>query len=186
MAVLSSVADDGGSGDAKREHRTVGAVPSVTRPAHLRIDLIALVAAGGAVGTLGRYGLARAVPMIAAWPVATLIANVAGAALLGMLLETLVRRGPESSRARRWRLTLGTGALGGFTTFSSLAYEVERLLAGGNVGVGLAYALASIVLGLAACLAGVGWSAKRHRMRQARALPRDPDVSERLDSSEGE
>lgn len=155
----------------------------MTRPAHLNVGLVALVAAGGAVGTLGRYGLAHAVPTVASWPVATLLANLVGAALLGMLLETLVRRGPESSRARRLRLTLGTGALGGFTTFSSLAYEVERLLAGGDVGTGFAYALGSIVLGLAACVAGVGWSATRHRLRQARELPRDPDVSERLGSS---
>jgi fluoride exporter len=154
----------------------------VTRPAHLNIGLIALVAAGGAVGTLGRYGLAQAVPAIASWPVATLLANLVGAALLGMLLEALVRRGPESSRARRLRLTLGTGALGGFTTFSSLAYEVERLLAGGNMGTGIAYALTSVVLGLAACLAGVAWSAKRHRVRQAGTLPSDPDASELLDS----
>ena len=57
---------------------------------------------------------------------------------------------------------MGTGVLGGFTTFSSLAVEMERLLAAGDVTTGLVYGAASVVLGLVACLLGVALAA-RHR-----------------------
>ncbi|GEN78959.1 fluoride efflux transporter FluC [Actinotalea fermentans] len=136
----------------------------VSRPAYLRPGLVALVALGGAVGTTARYLLASAVPG-AGWPVATFGANVVGAFLLGVLLEALVRRGPETPRGRAVRLTLGTGLLGGFTTFSSLAIEVERFWARGDVGPGAAYGLGSVALGFVAALAGVVVAGRRAARR---------------------
>ena len=53
------------------------------------------------------------------------------------------------------RLALGTGVLGGYTTFSSLALEVERLLASGAVGTALAYAAVSLIAGTLCAAAGV-------------------------------
>lgn len=144
----------------------------VTRPPHLDLRLVGLVAAGGAVGTTARWALTEAVGTSAGgWPTATFVANVLGSFLLGALLEGLLRRGPESPRGRLVRLGAGTGVLGGFTTFSSLALEMERLLADGHVGTGLVYGVASVVLGLVACLLGVVLAARRHVVR----LPRDPD-----------
>jgi CrcB protein len=99
--------------------------------------------------------------------VATLLENVVGAFLLGALLEALVRRGDETPGVRRVRLGVGTGFLGGFTTFSSLAIEAERLLADGAVGTAVGYVSVSLVLGFLACLAGVGLAAARHRRRTA-------------------
>ncbi|WP_265522812.1 fluoride efflux transporter FluC [Oerskovia flava] len=125
------------------------------RPAHLDLSLVALVALGGALGSAARFGLTEVWAPVGGLPVATLTANVAGAFLLGALLETLARRGAETPRARRVRLGLGTGVLGGFTTFSSLALEAERLLAGSQVLLSLGYAVGSLVLGLAACLGGI-------------------------------
>jgi len=125
------------------------------RPAHHRAGLALLVAAGGAVGSLGRYGLAQALPPQQGWPVGTLTANLTGAFLLGVLLEVLGRRGAETPGVQRVRLALGTGVLGGYTTFSSLALEVERLLASGAVGTALAYAAASLVGGTLCAAAGV-------------------------------
>ncbi|WP_158369917.1 fluoride efflux transporter FluC [Cellulosimicrobium cellulans] len=125
------------------------------RPAHHRAGLALLVAAGGAVGSLGRYGLARALPPQDGWPVGTLTANLTGAFLLGVLLEVLGRRGAETPGVQRGRLALGTGVLGGYTTFSSLALEVERLLASGAVGTALAYAAVSLVAGTLCAAAGV-------------------------------
>lgn len=61
--------------------------------------------------------------------------------------------------------------LGGFTTFSSLALEMERLLADGQVATGLVYGATSVLLGLVACLGGVALAARR----QVARLPRDPD-----------
>lgn len=125
------------------------------RPAHHRAGLALLVAAGGAVGSLGRYGLAQALPPQHGWPVGTLTANLTGAFLLGVLLEVLGRRGAETPRVQRVRLALGTGVLGGYTTFSSLALEVERLLAAGAVGTALGYAAVSLVAGTLCAAAGV-------------------------------
>jgi CrcB protein len=71
-----------------------------------------------------------------------------------MLLESLARRGAETPRGMLLRLGVGTGALGGFTTFSSLALEAERLLAGGAAGQALAYVGISLGCGFLACLAG--------------------------------
>lgn len=146
----------------------------MTRPPHLDLRLVGLVAAGGAVGTTARWALTEAVGTSAGgWPTATFVANLLGSFLLGALLEGLLRRGPESPRGRLVRLGVGTGVLGGFTTFSSLALEMERLLAGGQVATGVVYGAASVVLGLVACLLGVAAAARHHAAR----LPRDPDAA---------
>ncbi|GAA1725538.1 hypothetical protein GCM10009809_21670 [Isoptericola hypogeus] len=131
------------------------------RPAHRRPGLVALVAAGGAVGTAGRYGLSEAWPPVAGWPVATFTANLLGAFLLGWLLEALASRGPETPAGLRVRLAVGTGVLGGFTTFSSLALETERLLTGGAAAQALAYAAGTLVLGAGVCVVGVLLGARR-------------------------
>lgn len=135
----------------------------MSRPAHLRPGLVGLVGAGGVVGTAGRFGLSQVLAPAAGWPTSTFVANLLGAFLLGVLLEALVRRGPEPRRAQHLRLALGTGVLGGFTTFSSLAIEIERLLADGRVALGVGYGLASVVLGFGLCLAGVAVAARPHR-----------------------
>ena len=140
----------------------------MTRP-HLDPRLVALVAAGGMVGTGGRYLVSTAVHSPDRWPTATLVENVVGSFLLGVLLETLLRRGPESHRGRLVRLGLGTGVLGGFTTFSSYAIELERLLADGALLAATSYALASLVGGLAACLLGVVVATRHASLRSRRA-----------------
>ncbi len=139
------------------------------RPAH-RLDgpLVALVALGGMVGTTGRYLLSESLPSHGGWPVPTLVANVLGSFLLGALLEALLRRGGESPRGRAVRLGVGTGVLGGFTTFSSLALELERLLAHGQVLTAASYAVASLTCGLLACLLGVAVAARHDKRRGAR------------------
>lgn len=129
--------------------------PAAPRPAHRQGALALLVAAGGAVGSLGRYGLAQAMPPQHGWPVGTLTANLVGAFLLGVLLEVLGRRGPETPGVQQVRLALGTGVLGGFTTFSSLALETERLLAAGSAGTALGYAGLTLVAGVLAAAGGV-------------------------------
>lgn len=142
--------------------RSPARVPSA-RPAHLDPRLILVVAAGGAVGTAGRYSLTTTLGAETALPYATLVENVIGAFLLGLLLEGLVRRGPETPTHRTLRLGMGTGVLGGFTTFSALAIELERLLATGDLRAAAAYATATVVLGLVACLAGVALGTRRGR-----------------------
>ncbi|WP_230684890.1 CrcB family protein [Cellulomonas sp. JZ18] len=115
---------------------------------------MALVTAGGAVGTLARYGVGELVDGPGAWPVATTVVNLAGALALGLLVGAL-GHGPLSPSARAARLALGTGVLGGFTTFSTLALEVERLLAGGDALLAVGYGVVSVGVGVLAALAGV-------------------------------
>ena len=126
------------------------------------------------VGTGARYALALALPHDGGWPVATFAANVLGSFLLGALLEALVRRGMESSVATRLRLGLGTGVLGGFTTYSSLALETDRLAAAGDPGLAVTYALATIVAGLLACFAGVALAARGEQRRGAERWGKKP------------
>jgi CrcB protein len=135
----------------------------MSRPPHRRLLLALAVGAGGALGTGARYGLTEMVPTVAGWPLATLTANRLGAFLLGMLLEALLRRGAETPRGMLLRLGAGTGALGGFTTFSSLALETERLLTGGAAGQALAYVGISLLCGFLACLAGTVLAARGRR-----------------------
>lgn len=120
-----------------------------------------LVAAGGFLGTLARFAVARTTPDVAAWPVGTLLVNVVGAFALGLLLERLAG-GVETARRRRIRLLVGTGLLGSFTTYSSFALETERLLVVGAYGTAVAYVAASLVAGLVACAAGVAVAHRWH------------------------
>lgn len=133
------------------------------RPPPRRLLLVLAVGAGGALGTGARHGLTLLLPTVAGWPLATLTANLLGAFLLGMLLESLLRRGEETPRGALLRLGAGTGALGGFTTFSALALETERLLSGGAAGQALAYAGISLGCGFLACLAGTALAARGRR-----------------------
>lgn len=97
-----------------------------------------LVAGGGAAGTMARYGLALALPDLV---LATLLTNLLGCLLLGLLVGT--------TGSPRWRLVLGTGVLGGFTTMSTLAVHVA-----GDPAAGLLLLVASVGGGLALAAAG--------------------------------
>ena len=136
----------------------------MTRRAHLDPRLVAVVALGGAVGTTARWAVSQWLGTSSGgWPTATFVVNLVGSFLLGVLLEALLRRGEESQRGRLVRLGAGTGVLGGFTTFSSLALEMERLIAAGQVTMSAAYGVLSVVLGLLACLAGIALASRRAR-----------------------
>lgn len=117
--------------------------------------LLLLVGAGGAVGTWARWAVGEVVPVVGGWPLATLTVNLLGSFVLGFLLEHLLRRGPETPRGRGWRLGLGTGVCGGFTTCSSLAVELDRLVSSGATTTALGYAAASLAGGLLAVGLGV-------------------------------
>ena len=115
----------------------------------------ALVALGGAAGTLARHGVGEWLnPDGASFPLGTFAVNVTGSFLLGALLTLLVLRG-DGGRQRDARLVLGTGALGGYTTYSALAVETQQLVRDGHVALGLTYALGSLAAGLLAALAGI-------------------------------
>jgi CrcB protein len=133
------------------------------RPPYLRARLIALVALGGALGTAVRAVLAAALPPVDGISWTILVINVVGAFCLGLLLEHLALRGPDGGRRRTVRLFLGTGVLGGFTTYSTLADDTARLLDVGRWGAGSGYALLTAVLGLAAVVAGLTLATRLRR-----------------------
>jgi CrcB protein len=114
----------------------------------------ALVAIGGAAGTLTRHGITEALDADRLFPLATFLVNVTGSFALGALLAALLVR-DHSTPANRLRLLLGTGFLGGYTTYSALAVETDTLLRGDHVPLGLAYAAGTVVAGVLAAYAGV-------------------------------
>lgn len=118
---------------------------------HRRIPLIGLVFLGGAAGTAARAAVAGAVPAApGSWPWATFGINIVGAFLLGLLLEVLARREAVVGSSHRGRFLLGTGALGGFTTYSTFAVETVRL----GLPLAVGYAALTTVLGIAAAALG--------------------------------
>lgn len=115
--------------------------------------LVGVVAAGGVLGSLGRYAVGLALPHASGqWPWGTFLVNVTGSLAMGLLMAwvlTLVDPHP-------WlRPFLGVGVLGGWTTFSSFALDVHALSGSGRSGLALGYALASFVVGLVAVAIGL-------------------------------
>ena len=118
------------------------------------------VALGGALGAGLRYTVLRGLPPGAeGFPLATLLANVVGAALLGALVTLPLRVLPARSR---WRPLVGAGFCGGLTTFSTLMVEVAARV-GPVPPVALGYALVSLLLLPLSVLAGAATVRSRVR-----------------------
>lgn len=125
---------------------------------------VLLVAGGGAVGAIARVGLAEAVPVLpGAVPWTTAAENVSGAFALAVAITLLADRARDRPGLR---LAVGTGALGAFTTYSTLAVEVNARLADDHLVLGIAYGLGSVTVGLLAALAGRA-TARRWTRRRA-------------------
>ena len=101
------------------------------------IAVLAAIAAGGAAGAAARYLIAEAWPTpVGTFPVSTLAINVLGCALIGVLMVLIT---DVWSRQRLLRPFLGTGVLGGFTTFSTYTVDIQRLVTGAHPGPALLY-----------------------------------------------
>ena len=113
------------------------------------IDCI-FVGLGGAIGAVGRYliGLAP-IKHESGFPVSTLLINVTGAFIIGMIAAIA---GKNADLDPRLVLFLKVGICGGFTTFSTFSLETFQLLQGGKVITGLLYIVLSILLCLAAVI----------------------------------
>lgn len=107
------------------------------------------VFAGGCLGALARYGVIRAFPAHSlSWPASTFLVNMTGAFILGILLEALSRRGSDTGLRRLLRLWLGTGFMGAYTTYSTLAVDTDLLLKNGEVTIAVFYTAASLIGGV--------------------------------------
>ena len=116
---------------------------------------VLLVAAGGALGSVSRFGLGLLVRRLwpSEFPLATLLANVLGCLVIGALVPVLERLGEGG------RLFVLVGLLGGFTTFSAFGLETFQLARREAWGLAAAYVAASLLFGLGAVWAGRGLSA---------------------------
>ncbi|MDI9927241.1 MULTISPECIES: fluoride efflux transporter CrcB [unclassified Rhodococcus (in: high G+C Gram-positive bacteria)] len=130
--------------------------PAPSRPVHAQPAAIAAVALGGLVGTGVRYAAETAYPPNSGpFPFTTLVINLTGAFVLGMLLERLALSGPDEGWRRRIRLCIGTGVLGSYTTYSSFALETVELLQDHRVLAAALYMTVSVVVGTFAAGAGI-------------------------------
>jgi CrcB protein len=116
------------------------------------------VALGGAIGSVLRYQVGRAMThwlgpqAVTAFPWATLTVNIAGSLAMGLLAGYLARYGEGGEQAR---LLLGVGLLGGFTTFSAFSLELMLLIERGQAAQGFLYGAVSVLAGLSALYIGL-------------------------------
>ena len=116
--------------------------------------LLMVIALGGALGAVARYGVSGWVQgwMNTTFPLGTLVVNVTGSFLLGLSLYLLESTAPTTEM----RSFVTIGFLGAFTTFSTFSYEAVVLLQGGEWARGGLYVGGSLVLGLGGLLMGLG------------------------------
>ena len=110
---------------------------------------------GGGIGSALRYGVGRAALALAGpgFPVGTLVVNLLGCTLMGVLVEWLTWRGTGIDASMR--LFLVTGLLGGFTTFSAFALDAVALWQRGETLSAVGYGVGSVVLSIAGFMAGM-------------------------------
>lgn len=111
------------------------------------------MAVGGALGTVARYAISRALPVSAgSFPWATFWTNISGSFVLGVLLTLVHERWPPTRFVRPFA---ATGFVGAYTTWSTFMVETDELLAHGHAGSAVAYVGASLVAGLVAVYLGI-------------------------------
>jgi CrcB protein len=114
-----------------------------------------LVAVGGALGSIARYGAGVLVGQIwsATFPLATMLINIVGSCAMGVFIGLITRTTPTWQSDAR--LFVAVGILGGFTTFSSFSLDTISMLERGEVGPALLYVLVSVIVGIAALYGGL-------------------------------
>ena len=129
-------------------------MPADDRPLAGQGPALAVVAVGGALGALARFGIGVAMPHgRGGFPLATFAINVAGCLLIGVVIVVLTEWSTGAHPLARPFLT--TGVLGGFTTFSTFATDAEELLRLGHLGSALGYLVGTPVAALAATWVGL-------------------------------
>ncbi|WP_051819154.1 fluoride efflux transporter CrcB [Streptomyces sp. NRRL S-920] len=121
-------------------------------------QIVAAVAVGGGIGASARYGVSLLWPVAAHdFPWATLAVNALGCAVIGVFMVLITH---VWAAHRLVRPFFGTGVLGGFTTFSTYAVDIERLASGGHARTALAYLALTLLVALAA-VGSAAWTTRR-------------------------
>lgn len=143
--------------------RGVAATRSADRLARMMRRTLAAVAAGGALGALARYGLLHLSPTRpGAFPWGTFLVNASGCLAIGVLMVLVTEVWQAHPLVRPF---LGTGVLGGFTTFSTYADEVRALLRPEWMHLAVAYLAGTVLAALVATSAGMGLARRATRGR---------------------
>jgi fluoride exporter len=122
-------------------------------PVRSHADVLVVIAAGGALGSLGRWAVGEALPAGPnGFPWSTFVENCTGAFALGALMVFVLDVWPPR---RYLRPFLGVGVLGGYTTFSTYMLDARDLLAAGHEGTAFTYLAATLLVGLAAVWIGI-------------------------------
>ena len=118
------------------------------------MKLLLLASAGGALGAGVRFIVYQQVARLsgATFPWATLIVNVVGSLLIGVLIAVLLDRLPDAAGLRAFFIA---GVLGGFTTFSAFSIDVVALIERAEIMQAMLYVLGSVVLSVVACWIGL-------------------------------
>lgn len=113
-----------------------------------RVPVVAMVAVGGGLGAAARYGASLVWPTPpGVFPWTTLWVNALGCAVIGVFLVLVTE---VWAAHRLLRPFFGTGVLGGFTTFSNYAIDIQYLIQVGRAATGLAYLALTLLVALAA------------------------------------
>ena len=117
------------------------------------MNMILAIAAGGALGALGRFGVQNLMLRLfgAGFPLGTLTVNVVGSLLMGFLAHWFLSRGV----APEWRNLILVGFLGALTTFSTFSLDVAALYERGELGLAAFYVILSVVLSVGALFVGL-------------------------------
>ncbi|MEJ7645000.1 MAG: fluoride efflux transporter CrcB [Chryseolinea sp.] len=119
---------------------------------------ILAVGGGGFLGSISRYLTVKFIDsrIATVLPYGTLLVNIVGSFLLGLLYGAALR---YTGVTENWRLFLGAGFCGGFTTFSAFAFENVNLIQQKDYGISFTYIIVSVVIGLGALAAGI-WGSR--------------------------
>jgi fluoride exporter len=121
-----------------------------------RWDVLLVIAAGGAVGSLARWGLGQAFPSAGdQFPWATFTVNASGSFALGVLMVFVLDVWPPSRYVRPF---LGVGVLGGFTTFSTYTLDTRALIVAHRGPLAAVFLFGTLAACLAAVWLGIGMS----------------------------
>ncbi len=114
-----------------------------------------LVAVGGALGSMARYGFGVLVGKAwsSSFPLGTMLINIVGSLAMGLFIGYLVRTTPAWQADAR--LFVAVGIFGGFTTFSSFSLDAISMIERGEIGQALLYVLVSVIGGIGALYGGL-------------------------------